>query len=110
MLACSDTADVDAILAAGLTAWTPRTIVDPERLRRELADIRQGSPAVEVGEFTTDLSCVACPVFSPSGVPVSAISVSGREDLFDHSRSAPAVRDAALALTRRLASSGVTPV
>jgi DNA-binding IclR family transcriptional regulator len=105
MLAFSDDADTDALLSSRLTAWTSQTIIDPERLASELADIRQRGFAVELGEFADDVSAVACPVFSPSGALVAAISVSGRFGDFDSDRSASYVRAASLALTRRLAPS-----
>lgn len=109
MLAFCDGADVDAVISSGLAAWTPRTIVEPERLKRELAGIRRTRVAVELGEFTADASSAASPVLS-SGAAVAAISVSGRTGEFDPDRSAPAVREAALALTRRLAPGGPAPV
>ena len=108
MLAFSDEVDVEALLASALPAWTSHTIVDPERLRRELADIRQRGVAVEVGEFAADVSSVASPVFSPSGVLLAAISVSGRaSDSFDLDRAALPSTRPPLALTRRLASAGI---
>jgi len=105
MLAFSEEIDVEALLSSALPARTPQTVVDPARLRRQLADIRRHGVATEVGEFAADVSSVASPVFSPSGTLLAALSVSGPSDGFDHARSAPAVRAAALALTRRLGSS-----
>lgn len=110
MLAFSDDADTAAFIASGLTAWTSQTIIDPDRLASELADIRQSGFAVELGEFAVDVSAVASPVFSPSGALVAAISVSGRFGDFHPARSASYVRAAALALTRRLAPSANGPV
>ena len=80
----------------------PQTISDPVVLRRQLDDIRRGGLAVEAGEFTAGLSCAASAVFAPSGGLVGAISVSGCADGVDADRFAPAIRAAALALTRRL--------
>jgi IclR family acetate operon transcriptional repressor len=103
VLAQSSAADVDGILSAELTAWTPQTIVESEPLRRQLADIRRGAAAVEVREFAPDVCCVATAVFDPSCRSVAALSVSGSANGFDFGRSAAAVRGAALALMRRLA-------
>lgn len=103
VLAFSDEADVDAVLASRLARWTSHTIIDPERLMRELSEIRHTGLAVEVGEFATAAAAVASPVFAPSGGLVGAISVSGRVGEFDPERCASSVRAAALALTRRLA-------
>jgi IclR family transcriptional regulator, acetate operon repressor len=110
MLAFSDDVDVENLLSSALPARTPHTVVDPACLRRQLADIRQRGVATEVGEFVTAVSSVASPVFAPSGSLLAAICVSGPSDGFDLDRSAPAVQAAALALTRRIASAGMTPV
>jgi DNA-binding IclR family transcriptional regulator len=103
VLAHSSAAEVDGIVASGLTAWTPRTIVDRDALTRQLADIRRGEPAVEVGEFAAGVRCVATAVYDPSCRLVAALSVSGSAGVFDVERSVSAVRAAALALTARLA-------
>lgn len=110
VLAFSDTADVKAIVSSGLAPWTSKTITDPERLSRELSDIRQSGLAVELGEFLDDAAAVASPVFSPSGALIGAISVSGRPGDLYSERSGSSVRAAALVLTRRLASRGGTSV
>jgi len=109
-LAFSDDADVDAVTSSKLTPWTSHTIIDPERLMRELSEIRQSGLAVEVGEFVDAAAAVASPVFSSSGALVGAISVSGRAGDFDPERSGPSVRAAALALTRRLAPGAAAPI
>lgn len=101
VLAHASAQDVD-VVAAGLGRWTDRTIVDPAALRRELEGVRRGGLAAEVGEFATGLSCAASAVLSPSRRVVGAISVSGCSDAFDMDRFEPAIRAAALALTRRL--------
>jgi len=104
MLAFSDEVDVDALIASALGAPTPHTVVDHAHLTRQLARVRQEGIATEVGELVTGVSSVACPVFAPSGALLAALSVSGRTGDFDLDGSAPAVRAAALALTRRFAS------
>lgn len=103
ILAYSAPSDIDAVIASGLAAWTPQTITDPERLKRQLSDIRRGALAVELREYVGDVTCAASPVFSPSGKLVAAISISAPADGSGADHSGPAVRAAALALTRRLA-------
>lgn len=103
VLAFSAPADVDAVVAAGLTAWTHRTIIDDERLAQQLAGVRESGFATEIEELITGVCGVASPVFSPAGGLIASISVSGPAGEFDPGRSASAVRGAALALTRRLA-------
>ena len=87
------------------TAWTPRTIIDPGACCGVSSTTSGGGGlAVEVGEFAAGVSCVASPVFSPVGRGSSRRSRSrGARTSFDADRFAPAIRAAALALTRRLA-------
>jgi IclR family transcriptional regulator, acetate operon repressor len=103
VLAHSPPSDVDEVVSSGLEAWTSQTISDPAVLSRQLADIRRGELATEVGEFAAGVSCAASPVFAPWGGLVGAVSVSGWVYGFDADRFAPAIRAAALTLTRRLA-------
>ena len=109
VLAFSDDVDVDIVLSSKLTPWTSHTIIDPERLRSELSEIRRSGLAVEVGEFREAAAAVASPVLSPSGTLVGAISVSGRAGEFDAERSGASIRAAAVALTRRLARGAAAP-
>jgi IclR family transcriptional regulator, acetate operon repressor len=106
VLAHSSAAEVDGIISSGLKAWTPRTIVDRERLTRQLANIRQGDPALEVREFAPEVCGVAIAVFGRSGNVIAALSVSGAADGFEVEPSASAVRAAAVALTPRLGPGG----
>jgi IclR family transcriptional regulator, acetate operon repressor len=103
VLAHSPPSDVDEVISGGLEAWTSQTISDPAVLRGQLVDIRRGALAAEVGEFAAGVFCAASAVFAPSGGLVGAVSVSGCADGFDADRFAPAIRAAALTLTRRLA-------
>lgn len=102
-LAHAAAADLDAVIAAALTPWTPHTIVDPVQLRRELACVRRAGFAAEVREFSATSSAVASPVFTASGTLVAALAVSGDAEVFDPRVSAASVHEAALALTRRVA-------
>lgn len=77
ILANSSQAFVDSILDAPLIAVTPRTITDPELLRRELADIRRSRVAYDLEESQPGLFCVAAPIFARTGRVVGALSVTG---------------------------------
>lgn len=103
-LAFSPERDVAAVLASGLAASTPRTIVDPVMLGRQLRDIRADGCASEVREYRVDVSSVASPVFSASGVLLGAIALAGAADGFDILRSGQAVRSGAEMIGNRLAS------
>lgn len=102
ILAYSDAAFVDSVLAGELRRVSPRTITDPAVLRAELATIRETKVAYDVEESQNDLFCVAAPVFGDQGEVVGAISVTGATALAQAQRFAPAVRATAMALSRLL--------
>lgn len=78
ILAYSDEERVDEILDAhGLPATTERTTTDPDKLRTELADIRERGVAFDRQERIAGLRCVAVPILDDEQRPVGAISVSG---------------------------------
>lgn len=91
-----------AVLDAGLARRTPRTVVAPGLLHRELARIRRDGVAEEHEESTVGIACVAAPVLDGSGHAVAAISITGWAHRLDTGRLAPAVRTAALGLSRVL--------
>jgi len=68
---------LDAVLAAGMPARTPNTITTAERLRAELARVRDLGYAVDDVENEPDIRCVAAPVFDHTGLVTAAVSVSG---------------------------------
>lgn len=100
----------EAVLRAPLPRITPRTIVLPGPLSRELARIRREGVAYEYEESTLGVVCAACPIMGSDGVAVAAISAAGWADSFDPERFAPAVRTAALAVSRQLAETPNAPV
>lgn len=94
---------VDALLRTSLPRLTARTITLPGPLKRELAKIRHEGVAFEEEESAPGLVCAACPIMGPDGIAVAAISISGWGHRLDPHRFAPAVRTAALAVSRELA-------
>lgn len=60
-----------------LPALTPKTITDPELLRREVEEARRNGIAYDDGEFDAEMRCVAVPVRNFSGQIVGAIGISG---------------------------------
>jgi DNA-binding IclR family transcriptional regulator len=104
ILAYSDTAAVTAVVNAGLTARTPRTISTPVALLRELAAIPDRGWAVDREEGNIGVSCVAAPIFGPTGEVVAALSVTGPSGLVKADRIGPAVRLAAAAASRAYSS------
>jgi IclR family acetate operon transcriptional repressor len=87
----------------GLARMTPRTIVEPDRLRADLARVRERGYAVDDEEHAVGLRCVAAVAFDEFAHPAAAISVSGPLVRIGDERLAElglAVRQAADALTR----------
>jgi DNA-binding IclR family transcriptional regulator len=60
--------------------------------------------AEEHEESTVGIACAAAPVLAASGQAVAAISITGWANRMDTARLAPAVRTAALGLSRVLRS------
>jgi DNA-binding IclR family transcriptional regulator len=68
---------VAAVLAGPLRAYTPQTVTDPVRVRRDLADVRARGYAVNRMEFQDALHGVAAPVFDHRGQVAAALGVAG---------------------------------
>jgi IclR family transcriptional regulator, acetate operon repressor len=102
ILAFSPQAVVDEFIGSGLRPRTARTIVAPGALRRELARIRQAGTAFDREESGLGIVCAASPVFGPDGGVVAGLSLTGWSGRLNLARAAPAVRTAALALSRQL--------
>lgn len=60
----------------GMPAFTPNTIVSPQRLAEELARVRERGYAFEIEETLLGLCCVAAPVRDADGQVVAALSIS----------------------------------
>lgn len=102
ILAFDDDAVVDDLLAGPLASLTPKTIVDPAALRRELAQVRERRVAYDVEESRLGLFCVAAPILDGRGRALGAISVTGATALDQAERFAPAVATTALAVAGTL--------
>ena len=66
-LAYDEPAAVDAVLEHGLQAFTPRSLVDVDAFRAELADVRARGWAVDHEGFALGVSSVAAPIFGRDG-------------------------------------------
>ncbi|MFI0412298.1 IclR family transcriptional regulator [Actinomadura sp. 3N508] len=91
------------VLDAGLVRYTPHTIIMPGLLQRELARTADRGYAVNREESEAGVSAVAAPVLDHRRRVIAAISITGNVCRLDLDRLAPAVRTAALALSRELA-------
>jgi DNA-binding IclR family transcriptional regulator len=101
LLAYSDTAFQERVLAAPMRRFTDKTITSPAELRRIIADVRQRRIAISDGQITLDALSVAAPIFDADGGVRAALSVvvpsehAPREYI-------PAVRAAARGISRGL--------
>jgi IclR family acetate operon transcriptional repressor len=100
IIAFSSDAVLERIVAAGLPRRTPRTITDPELLRKELERVRERGVAYDREEGQPEVSCVAAPVLNPEGLPIVALSITGPSYRMGLPRLATAVRATSLALAR----------
>lgn len=81
---------------------TARTIVLPGLLDKELQQVRRRGIAYEYEESAPGVICVAVPIVDHSGAVVAAVSVSGWSNRLVRDRVTPALRTAALLLSRSL--------
>lgn len=104
LLAYSATELIDEVLARPLRRLTPHSIVDAKRLEEAIGQIQAAGLAYEREEAQLGGACIAAPIFS-DGAVVAALSVSVPLARFHPTRLAPAVKTAALGVSRALARS-----
>ena len=95
---------IDDVMSRPMRAMTPRSVTDPQILRRQLGEIRVTGVVIEREESRLGGACVASPVLI-DGRACAALSVSVAIDNFNPGRLAAAVRTAALGISRQLAPS-----
>jgi len=83
------------LLEGDLVPLTPNTITEPNTFRTEIAEIRRQGWAMDNGEISANLRCVAVPVRDAAGRTVAAISISESADRINESR----ISEARAALT-----------
>jgi DNA-binding IclR family transcriptional regulator len=92
-------------LSAALVRHTPRTITDPDVLRKELRRVREVGYAVNRGEWRETVGGLAAPIFDVNRAAIAAIGLSGPTDRLNTNRMrewAPLVMAAASAISREL--------
>ena len=77
LLAFEPSATVESVIAAGLPARTPKTIVKPQRLRDELAQVRGRGYALDDEELEIGLRAAAAPIRDHRGDVIAAVSIAG---------------------------------
>lgn len=101
LLAFSGAEPAESLPAQPLPGLTPHSVTDPERLRTALEQVQVSGLAYDDQEAVPGVSCVAAPVFD-GGSAVAALSVAVPRERYRPAQLAPAVRTAALGLSRTL--------
>lgn len=102
LLAHGDDALFDAMVERGFDRFTPQTITDPARLRRELADCRRTGTAIVREELTRGGDSVATRIMDAGGRVVAALSVVVRSGSVSLTAVVPSVVTSGLGISRRL--------
>ena len=76
----------DLELPPTLESFTPHTLIDPGRLRKNLDQVCAQGYAVDDEEFDIGVRCIAVPVFDFRGKVVGSIGISGPATRVTHER------------------------
>jgi DNA-binding IclR family transcriptional regulator len=102
LLAHGDSALFDGLVDRGFDRFTPQTITDPARLRRELADCRRTGSAIVREELTPRAESAATRIMDADGQVVAALSVVVRSGSVALRAVLPSVVASGLGISRRL--------
>jgi len=94
-----------------LVPYTPKTITDPDLLRRDIEEVARAGVAFDDGEFNAEVRCIAVPVHDFTRQTIGALGISGpiwRLSIQVLQRKTELVKDAALRLSRELGHPGAT--
>jgi DNA-binding IclR family transcriptional regulator len=94
--------EIDRYLGRPLESLTAATVIDPARLRTDLALIRRRGYAMSIAERQSGAASVAAPILDYRGRPAAAISVCGPAERF--MPEADACAAALLSTTDRLSA------
>lgn len=95
----------DRILAQDLEAHTPRTVTDPQEIRRTLERVRETGIAESVGGFEAEVHSHGVPIFGPDRCPLGALAVAAPVSRMTDARKdaiRSALRRAGTGMTRRI--------
>ncbi|QIX25570.1 IclR family transcriptional regulator [Nocardioides sp. JQ2195] len=91
------------VLSGPLPRRTPRTVVAPGLLRRQLTAVVERGVAFEHEESAVGLACVAAPVLDSHDQPLAAVSITGPVTRFRPEAHADEVRAAAAGIAATIA-------
>lgn len=96
---------IEELIAGGLPQYTPRTMTDPDTLRRELEKIRMEGYAKSESEYTRDVVALAVPVRDSENKVNCSVTLSGpvyRLGKVDQSQALLQLKETALTIERIL--------
>jgi IclR family transcriptional regulator, acetate operon repressor len=105
MLAAMSDEDVAAVLAHGLHRYTKRTVLDQERVWREIRIARKRGYATNAGEWRSEIAAIGTAIGATAERPVAAFAVSmpvSRYQRVDRSRIAELAIESAVRVSRAL--------
>jgi DNA-binding IclR family transcriptional regulator len=102
LLAYSDPALQDEVLRGPLVRYTPETVVDPNELRRTLAEVRRTGVVIVHNQISMHAVAVAAPVRGPRNDVIAAISAVVATNETPLNRLAVRLTDTAIAISRAL--------
>ncbi|MER6159321.1 IclR family transcriptional regulator [Streptomyces sp. NPDC001868] len=102
LLSHSSPAFIDEVLAGRLQRFTPKTIVDPAELRRELASCRSTGTVVVKEELSEGAESVATRIIDGRGKVVAALSVVVAAGSIKLQAAVPTLVTSGLGLSRSL--------
>ena len=96
---------LDYIKRTGLPKYTDNTLTDPERLARELDNIRRQGYAYDDEEAEKGVSCIGAGIYNDESRLVAGLSVSAPSDRLDKAWATP-VKQAAEQISRAIGYHG----
>lgn len=77
LLAYSSETVINQVIEKGLQEFTKNTITDPQKLRKELKQIKDNGFAYSIEEFTEGVTSIAAPIFDYKGNIIASLSIVG---------------------------------
>ncbi len=96
---------INRLLSGTLAVFTPRTITDPDLIRKEYKEIRKTGFSYDKGEYDNDVYAVAAPIFNHENQPVAAVVIitpSFRMEGSIETGSLELLKDTAMDISNRL--------
>ncbi len=105
LLADLPVSQLDQLLAKNeLKAFTPKTLVEVEKLKAELCEVKFRGYALDDEELATGLRAAAAPIYNGSGQVIAAANVTGTIHTISYDRLERVIIPALLDMTRRVSN------